>query len=695
MEPAVAAVDSLTERVMPDRSGQFAFHLHPDGERRYYRIDRHRGRIRITADSPVSLASGLRRYMRDYLHSEVSWTDFQPVAPERLPLPRGRVVARSPYRFVTYMNYCTYGYSTVYWDWERWEREIDWMALHGVTHPLVTLGAECVWRDFLVAQGYTDAEARAFLTAPVYMPWLLMGNMERLGGPMSEAWLDRQLALARRVVGRMRSLGMEPIFQGFYGMVPGDFGRRYPWRKVVDQGQWNGLERPDILSPLDASFDSLAANWYGHYERLLGRGRYFGGDLFHEGGKSGGLDVTACARAVAAAMQKASPGATWVVQGWGNNPTPALLAGLDPAHALVVELCGEYWHRWADQGGYAGMPWAWSNISNWGGNVGLHGRLEAIATEAPRALSDERAGRTLAGIGFTPEGIETNPVVASLWADMVWTERPVDVTLWASHYPDYRYGIRSPRLQAAWREFAQTAYATHPGHRRPSEPVFCAAPSLRVTTVSAWSQCKIFYDARRFAAAVGTFLQMADSLRDNANYQYDAVDLVRQCLSDQGRDAYADIQQAWAKRDRAAFDRSCDRFMTLMADQDGLLSSHPMFRFDTWQQQARAASNDRTEQILNDFYLRTFVTSWDLANGPLNDYAHREWSGLLKGYYARRWQLFFDYLRLKWDAPALPAPDLFAVTKTWRYEPEPAAPTGDAAHPVDAAVRMYRKYFGE
>lgn len=49
---------------------------------------------------------------------------------------------------------------------------------------------------------------------------------------------------------------------------------------------------------------------------------------------------------------------------------------------------------------------------------------------------------------------------------------------------------------------------------------------------------------------------MADSLHDNANYQYDAVDLIRQCLSDLSRDAYADIQQAWAGRDRAAFDRS-------------------------------------------------------------------------------------------------------------------------------------------
>lgn len=27
------------------------------------------------------------------------------------------------------------------WDWERWEREIDWMALNGINLPLAFTGA--------------------------------------------------------------------------------------------------------------------------------------------------------------------------------------------------------------------------------------------------------------------------------------------------------------------------------------------------------------------------------------------------------------------------------------------------------------------------------------------------------------------------------------------------------------------------
>ncbi len=27
-----------------------------------------------------------------------------------------------------------------YWDWERWEKEIDWMAVHGINMPLALVG---------------------------------------------------------------------------------------------------------------------------------------------------------------------------------------------------------------------------------------------------------------------------------------------------------------------------------------------------------------------------------------------------------------------------------------------------------------------------------------------------------------------------------------------------------------------------
>jgi alpha-N-acetylglucosaminidase len=42
------------------------------------------------------------------------------------------------YRY--YMNTCTFGYSTAFWSWERWQREIDWMALNGINTPLTAVG---------------------------------------------------------------------------------------------------------------------------------------------------------------------------------------------------------------------------------------------------------------------------------------------------------------------------------------------------------------------------------------------------------------------------------------------------------------------------------------------------------------------------------------------------------------------------
>ena len=42
------------------------------------------------------------------------------------------------YRY--YMNVCTFGYSYVWWGWERWEREIDWMAMNAINIPLAFVG---------------------------------------------------------------------------------------------------------------------------------------------------------------------------------------------------------------------------------------------------------------------------------------------------------------------------------------------------------------------------------------------------------------------------------------------------------------------------------------------------------------------------------------------------------------------------
>lgn len=36
--------------------------------------------------------------------------------------------------------------SYVWWDWRRWEKEIDWMALQGINLPLAFTGQEAIWK---------------------------------------------------------------------------------------------------------------------------------------------------------------------------------------------------------------------------------------------------------------------------------------------------------------------------------------------------------------------------------------------------------------------------------------------------------------------------------------------------------------------------------------------------------------------
>ena len=725
-------LERLVERVVPDLRHKIVFRVDSTRKSDFFRISKMEGSpactVLIEGDSPVSAASGLNWYLKYYCGSSLSFCGDRIAVPDSLPLPRTPVEIDAPHRHSFYMNYCTFGYSTAYWDWERWEREIDLMALNGVTTPMAMVGAEAVWRNTLRRFGYSDDEIGRFLPGPPFLAWFLMGNLEGQGGPLPDEWFGRQEALQKKIVARMREYGMKPVFQGFFGMVPSDLKDKYPDAHLISQGRWNGLMRPPVLDPSDPLFDRMAAVWYEEYEKLFGKADYFGGDLFHEGGLTGGLDVAMAAGRVQRAMRTANPDAVWMIQAWGENPKESLLKGLDPSHTIVVDICAEYWSRWQERGAFGGFPWIWAHLTNYGGNVGLHGRLQAIAEGPVRGLKDLAAGHWMAGVGTAPEGIEVNPVAFELGFEMRWRDTVPDVERWISDYARRRYGSSSEVVDSAWWIFLRTAYGTYDGSRRPSESVFCAQPSLKGQniTASAWSQCKIYYDPALFARGVALFLQAAPELKDCATYCYDAVDFVRQYLADQGREAYYGLTEAFRSGDRQRFDSLSGRFLGLIADQDSLLTAHPGFHVAHWLEQARAASDDPRIQDLYEYNARLLIGTWTPFRSSVRDYAHKEWGGMLRDYYLPRWKGYLDYLARHWNdrntvllregrsvlrqgdgegrvhgTPALPVkpvalppddrPDSFPQETEWvrannRYVPD------TTGNPVDRAVALFAKY---
>jgi alpha-N-acetylglucosaminidase len=663
------APDLVTKRI-PKEQGKDVFEL--------FTRD---GKLIVSASDAPSAAEGLNWYLKYFCHRSLSHlgNNMAPVKPLPQISPPLRHIAYFPQRY--YLNYCTFNYTFAFADWKRWEHELDWMALNGVNLALAIVGTEPVWQKTLRRIGYSDSEILGFLPGPAYTAWWLMGNLEGWGGPVTQRMIDERVALQKKILARMRELGIEPVLQGFYGMVPASLSQKFPQAKIVEQGKWGGFRRPLILLSTDPFFVRLASIYYEEIRKVYGPVRYFGGDLFHEGGSTAGLDVTAIAAGAQHAMMQANPQAIWVLQDWQDNPKDALLHGLSREGTLVLNLESPDWEK---RKGFNGTPWVWGIINNFGENTGMFGDLPRIASEPIRAANGPY-GQKLVGIGALMEGINNNPVVYDLLFEMAWHNEPVDVHQWVHGYVQYRYGSTTPELDHAWQILAETVYASSYG----SQSIFCARPSLQVKGASTWGSSNIAYDPAKLDEAAREFLSAKDKLGGVDTYQADAVDLVRQVLSNRGLLLYRQMVSAFQGRDRSRFDGTSAAFLTLIRDEDTLLATRHEFLLGKWLAAAKNIGQTEQERILCEKNARTQITYWgpDNPGTDLHDYASKEWSGLLRDFYLPRWEMFIRNLSGQLDGKPAEEVNYFEFEKRWteHLNEYPSTPSAD---PVATAAAM-------
>jgi alpha-N-acetylglucosaminidase len=691
---------ALIRRVVPSHAADFEVTvIPPAGQNDVFEIQSDGGRIVLRGNNGVSIASALNRYLEEFGHCEISWDCGDQLSlPASLPSVPSKIRVVSPHRFIYAYNYCTHGYTMAWWDWPKWQRELDFLALKGVNLVLVIEGQEQVWIETLRAFGYSDADVRRWLVMPSHQPWEFMSNLEDFGGPEPAVTVEKRLALGRKIVARMRELGIEPVLQGYYGIVPSDFKNRFPGAKVHSQGDWGGLKRPDMLDPLNPLFPKFAAAFYQAQARLLGQARFFAADPFHEGGNMEGIDLGACSRAIFGAMDKSNPGATWVLQSWLENPRPPMIDALDKSRLLVLDLFCEDHENWRLRNQFGHTPWLWCTIQNWGGNIGLGGDLEGLRVKPAKALAEAGPGKgEMRGIGALMEGSQTQPLLWELFFRNAWYRDPPKLKPWLLDYAKRRYGVASPAALQALQIEVETVY-THGGY---VESVICARPSLDpYPKARFWGSTKPAYDTTRLARGWGQMLDAAAECQSSDGYRYDLTDLGRQVLADLAGRYHRAILQAYARRDAAAANRLSEQMLGLIRDLDTLLATRQEFLLGVWLDDARRYGATKNEQDLCERNARELLTTWageEVDNIPKStDYANRQWAGLVGTFYYSRWQIWLTAMQSALVAGG--AIDTKATQRhvrdvelewTRRHERFPAAPQGDT---LEISRRLWVKY---
>ena len=712
-------------------SANFTFTLDTDfnGGVEAFQLGGSANAVTVKANTLSALTTGLNWYLNHDAHVNISWNNLRET-PSSYPAPADQSVhaAKGKYRY--YLNYCTFSYSMSFWNEDRWMKEIDWMALHGVNLPLQIVGMDAVWYYMLREKfGFSHAEATAFVAGPAFQGWWLMHNITGHGGNNPEWWYKRQAELGRKITDRMRELGMEPCLPGYVGMAP---------QKYVSDtgatsysGSWNAMASPLLIDP-GTAYTNMATQYYAYINKVYDfMPTAFSIDPCHERNIPSGYNYTNACNAARDAMNAASPGALWVAQEWQTNADQARINALPVDNTLLLDLSSE---RLTYKGRYGSHKYLFCMLHNYGGNVGMYGCMQKMLTEYTSHLStgtDNGSNGTLVGVGATPEGIETNSMLYDLLFELPWLSSVPSPDAWLADYTVARYGVNDNNAKAAWENLRTTVYNNaNQNQQGCREPVFCARPNLSGNGASSWANASYNWDKTKIIEAAYKLLATSAS---GANYSYDAVDFARQALTDYAHTLQMDMAKQAATGER--FAQQAEAFLALMDDIDALLGTVSDFRMGKWAGAARDIATESGNDILNggtwaasasdanwlEANARMLVTTWGNSHaatnsGGLRDYGNREWQGLISDYYKPRWVRFFNDMKANGSCGLTPwqwmvnyeLPYVYGKTiGTAMSEPSNAVSVDAAGisypqsysatasgDPVAKAAEMMAKYFG-
>lgn len=607
------------------------------------------GKLVIKGSSGVATCRGFYDFMRNNNYGISSWNGNRNAMPTEMKSGNTRRIV-SPFKHHYYFNVVTYGYTMPYWDWERWEKEIDWMALHGIDMPLALVANEAISARVWKKLGLTDKEISEYFVGPAHLPWMRMGNVSGIDGPMPQEWHQDQIALQHKILKQMKDLGMKPICPGFAGFVPKAMKRIYP-NVHISETSWGGAFHNWMLSPEEDLFHTIGKLFIEEWEKEFGKNDYYIVDSFNE------MDIpfppkedpkrysllASYGDKVYQSIKAGNKDAVWVMQGWmfgyqrhiwDYKTLEALVSKVPDDKMLLLDLAVDYnkcfWNsevNWEFYKGFYNKPWVYSVIPNMGGKSGMTGILTFYANGHLEALKSANKGN-LTGFGMAPEGIENNDVIYELLADAGWSDQEIDLDTWLVNYSKSRYGNCPPELIEFWKEMRQSVYGSftdHPRFNWQLRPGYLKKGSINAND--------------HFFKGIEILSKAAKKMKNSRLFQYDFLEWSAAYLGGKLEILSQQIDDAYLYEDKAKAQQLQVVFVHLMKNMDLLLDEHPTKDMRTWIDYAR--KHALGNQSLANYYeknARRIVTIW---GPPVDDYSARIWSGLIRDYYLPRWKHYF------------------------------------------------------
>ena len=654
--PKYQNIYQLIERILPGKSSQFIIEnlIVKDGKETF-ELSSKDSKIVLKGTSELALAKAFNLYLNSYCHIRVSWYKDDPVlAPEILPMVDTPVTRECRFEKRFFLNYCTFGYTMLWWQWDDWERFIDWMALNGINMPLAITGQEAIWVEVWKDFGMTEDQIRAYFTGPAHLPWHRMGNLDGFLGPLPQAYISNQFELQKKILKRERSFGMTPVLPAFAGHVPKLIKEKYPDSKITSMGSYTVGDQYEafFLDPMDPLFIKIQQKFLTVQAKYFGTDHYYCADPFNE------MDppettpeyLATVSKTIYDGMSSIDPEAKWVQMGWTfyymklwkEDPErlKAMIQAVPENRMIILEYFAEKEEVWRNTDAWHDAPYIWCYLGNFGGNTEMAAPIKEVAQRLVNAENDPTHGK-LYGLGSTLEGFGVNRFMFEWLFDYAWDKNAANIDDWIKKYVLTITRHHDPIAEEAYRRLIDLVYNDQISNVGTGS-LMQARPLL--TGIKGYQRPNK-YDYKALTDILTLMLTADEQSLQSREYQKELVVVTKQILDNLIIPLRKKINEAYLHRDSVELEKQIEIFLEVLDDQDRLLATEPEFLLGKWLHDARLFGDNDDSKNYYEKNARVLITTWGGEGNIIIDYASRDLSGLISSYYKVRWERFFDILR--------------------------------------------------
>lgn len=587
-------------------------------------------KVVLAGNSPLSQAMAYYDYLGRYHGVVITSGDYDISTISSAPLPEEKISRTIKRKIRAMTSYEAFSLSGNFRGFDRWEKEIDFMAMHGFNRALQPVGFDGVLFRTLTDIGMPENFCLEFSSGPAFLMNQLTGNIAGTNSVNSKEYLERKITVGKLISDRERSLGIEPIFPAAIPSVPFSLRKKYIKMDIFKAPMWHNFPPIFFIRPKNAFFSVFNKKFLTVQREALGETHSYIFEGVYESDKKGyNSHLADLGKALEEMLNEFDKDAVCYLHTSSINAD--FFKSCSGDKYIFLDDCEM--NKNSDI--LSDKKYIPEVSGNRYGRTGIYGNVQKLC-DNPFANSE--LGGALAFDTF-----DINPVYCAAALKAITAADSFERDDFIRDFCTKRYKTDS---------FSDDIISLIDlcSSDECTGSIICARPCTNVKHTAPYDTMERSYDFHKLYPIAQRIINSEDKKIDAM--RADIQSIVRQFLSDLAYPVYIKATEFFREKNVRNFEQASNLFLEICEDIDRLLRTREETNFCTKYVEAQelGSSQEEKESLqINFLLLHTIWGPFD--HSILYDTVWNEWGGLVKDYYEARWHMYYRSLAAYFDNP--------------------------------------------